>query len=84
MIDIRECLHMSEIAESAEDAWLNQLADEAESEGMEGSVSRGDGRRAARSSGLISWGTPRASCRMPCAVRVVEDGQLIVRVLATD
>jgi hypothetical protein len=39
MIDIRKCLHMSEIAESAEDAWLNQLADEAESEGMEGSVS---------------------------------------------
>ena len=39
MIDIRECLHMREIAESAEDAWLNQLADEAESEGMEGSIS---------------------------------------------
>ena len=39
MIDFQECLHMREIAESAEDAWLNQLADEAESEGMEGSIS---------------------------------------------
>ena len=39
MIDIQECLNMREMAESAEDAWLNQLADEAESEGMEGSVS---------------------------------------------
>jgi hypothetical protein len=39
VIDIKECLRMREIAESAEDAWLNQLADEAESEGMEGSVS---------------------------------------------
>ncbi len=38
MIDIRERLHMREIAESAEDAWLNQLADEAEAEGIEGSV----------------------------------------------
>ncbi len=38
MIDVQECLNMREIAESAEDAWLNQLADEAESEGMEGWV----------------------------------------------
>jgi hypothetical protein len=39
MIDIQEYLRMREIAESAEEAWLNELADEAESEGMEGSVS---------------------------------------------
>ncbi len=38
MIDIQGCLNMREMAESAEDAWLNQLADEAESEGMEGWV----------------------------------------------
>ena len=39
MIDNPGDLRMCEIAESAEDAWLNQLADEAESEGMEGSIS---------------------------------------------
>jgi hypothetical protein len=38
-IDIQEYLRMREIAEIAEEAWLNELADEAESEGMEGSVS---------------------------------------------
>lgn len=30
---------MREFAENAEDAWLNRLADEAESEGVQGSVS---------------------------------------------
>ncbi|WP_275409148.1 hypothetical protein [Streptomyces sp. SID12501] len=30
---------MREIAENAEEAWLNRLADEAESEGTEGPVS---------------------------------------------
>lgn len=39
MIDIQECLRMSEIAESAEEAGLNKLADEAESEGREGLIS---------------------------------------------
>jgi hypothetical protein len=39
VIDIQERLRMREVAESAEEAWLNQLADEAESEGTEGSVS---------------------------------------------
>ena len=39
MIDIQEYLRMNETAESAEEAWLNELADEAESEGREGSVS---------------------------------------------
>jgi prevent-host-death family protein len=39
VIDIREYLRLREIAESAEEAWLNRLADEAESEGMEGSIS---------------------------------------------
>lgn len=38
-IDIQEDRRMREIAENAEEAWLNQLADEAESEGTEGSVS---------------------------------------------
>ncbi|WP_405819528.1 type II toxin-antitoxin system Phd/YefM family antitoxin [Streptomyces sp. NBC_01390] len=39
VIDIREYQRLSQIAENAEDAWLNRLADEAESEGTEGSVS---------------------------------------------
>lgn len=38
MIDIQEYRRLREIAENAEEAWLNQLADEAESEGTEGSV----------------------------------------------
>jgi hypothetical protein len=38
VIDIQEYKRLREIAESAEDAWLNRLADEAESEGREGSV----------------------------------------------
>lgn len=39
VIDIQEYQRLREIAENAEEAWLNQLADEAESEGTEGSVS---------------------------------------------
>ncbi|KUO19850.1 antitoxin [Streptomyces dysideae] len=39
VIDIQEYQRLREIEESAEEAWLNQLADEAESEGAEGSVS---------------------------------------------
>jgi prevent-host-death family protein len=39
VIDIDEYQRLREVAERAEDAWLNRLADEAESEGLEGSVS---------------------------------------------
>ncbi|MFC5885291.1 type II toxin-antitoxin system Phd/YefM family antitoxin [Kitasatospora sp. CM 4170] len=39
VIDIDEYRRLSRLADDAEDAWLNQLADEAEAEGTEGSVS---------------------------------------------
>jgi prevent-host-death family protein len=39
VIDIQEYRHLRQIAEDAEEAWLNRLADEAESEGTEGSIS---------------------------------------------
>ncbi|WP_218976691.1 MULTISPECIES: type II toxin-antitoxin system Phd/YefM family antitoxin [Kitasatospora] len=39
VIDIREYQHLRELAEQAEEAWLNRLADEAEAEGSGGSVS---------------------------------------------
>jgi prevent-host-death family protein len=39
VIDIQEYQRLRRIAEDAEEAWLNRLADEAESEGLEGSVS---------------------------------------------
>jgi prevent-host-death family protein len=39
VIDIDEYQRLRALAEQAEDAWLNRLADEAESEGIEGSVS---------------------------------------------
>jgi prevent-host-death family protein len=39
LIDIQEYQRLRRIAEDAEEAWLNRLADEAESEGTEGSVS---------------------------------------------
>nr|BEK67362.1 hypothetical protein KPHV_45890 [Kitasatospora purpeofusca] len=39
VIDILEYRRLSRLAEQAEESWLNQLADEAESEGTEGSVS---------------------------------------------
>jgi prevent-host-death family protein len=39
VIDIDEYQRLRALAERAEDAWLNRLADEAESEGIEGSVS---------------------------------------------
>jgi len=39
VLDIEEYRRLHQIAEEAEDAWLNQLADEAEAEGTEGSVS---------------------------------------------
>ncbi|OIK05956.1 prevent-host-death family protein [Streptomyces monashensis] len=39
VIGIREYQRLREIAENAEGAWLNRLADEAESEGTEGAVS---------------------------------------------
>lgn len=37
--DIDAYQRLREVAEHAEDAWLNRLADEAESEGLEGAVS---------------------------------------------
>ncbi|MFC0040636.1 type II toxin-antitoxin system Phd/YefM family antitoxin [Actinomadura rayongensis] len=39
VIDVQEYRRLRELAESAEEAWLNKLADEAETEGTEGSVS---------------------------------------------
>jgi prevent-host-death family protein len=39
VIDIQEYQRLRQLAEQAEESWLNQLADEAEAEGMEGSVS---------------------------------------------
>jgi prevent-host-death family protein len=39
LIDIGEYARLRQIAEQAEESWLNQLADEAEAEGVEGSVS---------------------------------------------
>ncbi|MFE8951398.1 type II toxin-antitoxin system Phd/YefM family antitoxin [Streptomyces althioticus] len=39
VIDIEEYQRLRRIAEDAEEAWLNRLADEAESEGLEASVS---------------------------------------------
>ncbi|WP_260326623.1 type II toxin-antitoxin system Phd/YefM family antitoxin [Streptomyces sp. TLI_185] len=39
VIDIDEYQRLRKIAEDSEEAWLNQLADEAESEGTQGSVS---------------------------------------------
>jgi prevent-host-death family protein len=39
VIDIHEYERLRRIAEGAQDAWLNRLADEAESDGAEGSVS---------------------------------------------
>ncbi len=38
VIDIEEYQRLRRIAEDAEESWLNRLADEAESEGLEGSV----------------------------------------------
>ncbi|WP_228447068.1 type II toxin-antitoxin system Phd/YefM family antitoxin [Streptomyces paludis] len=39
LVDIDEYRRLRRIAEHSEEAWLNQLADEAESEGTAGSVS---------------------------------------------
>ncbi|WP_223245126.1 type II toxin-antitoxin system Phd/YefM family antitoxin [Streptomyces sp. CBMA156] len=39
VIDIAEYQRLRDLAEQAEDEWLNRLADEAEAEGSEGSVS---------------------------------------------
>ncbi len=39
VIDIAEYQRLKDVAERAEDEWLNRLADEAEAEGLEGSVS---------------------------------------------
>jgi prevent-host-death family protein len=39
VIDIHEYRRLRHLVEQAEESWLNQLADEAESEGAEGSVS---------------------------------------------
>ncbi|MFE3452924.1 type II toxin-antitoxin system Phd/YefM family antitoxin [Nonomuraea sp. NPDC059194] len=39
VIDIIEYRRLSQLAEQVEDSWLNRLADEAESEGSEGSIS---------------------------------------------
>ncbi len=39
VLGIEEYRRLHQIAEEAEDAWLNQLADEAEAEGTKGSVS---------------------------------------------
>lgn len=38
LIDIDEYRRLRDLAERAEDEWLNRLADEAESEGLDGSV----------------------------------------------
>ncbi|MFE7928682.1 type II toxin-antitoxin system Phd/YefM family antitoxin [Streptomyces sp. NPDC057456] len=38
VIDIDEYRRLHEVAERAEDAWLNRLADESESEGLDGSA----------------------------------------------
>ncbi len=40
--DVEEYRRLREVAEDAEEAWLNRLADEAESEGTEGSLSLED------------------------------------------
>ncbi|MFE7985480.1 prevent-host-death family protein [Streptomyces cellulosae] len=42
VIDIQECQRLRQLAEDAEEAWLNRLADEAESERTDGSVSLED------------------------------------------
>ncbi|OBQ50094.1 prevent-host-death family protein [Streptomyces sp. H-KF8] len=42
VIDIQEYQRLRRLAEDAEEAWLNRLADEAESEGTAGSVSLED------------------------------------------
>jgi prevent-host-death family protein len=39
VIDVHEYMRLRHVAEQAEESWLNQLADEAEAEGMEGAVS---------------------------------------------
>ncbi|MBZ6132059.1 type II toxin-antitoxin system Phd/YefM family antitoxin [Streptomyces olivaceus] len=39
VIDIEEYRRLRQVAEDTEDAWLNRLADEAESEGSQGAVS---------------------------------------------
>jgi prevent-host-death family protein len=39
VVDIQEYQHLRHIAEQAEETWLNRLADEAEAEGVEGSIS---------------------------------------------
>jgi len=39
VIDVQEYQRLRRIAEDAEDTWLNQMADEAESEGTDGAVS---------------------------------------------
>ncbi|MER6628227.1 type II toxin-antitoxin system Phd/YefM family antitoxin [Streptomyces sp. NPDC000987] len=39
VIDIQEYQRLREVADNAEEAWLNRLAEEAESEGVEGAVS---------------------------------------------
>ncbi|MEV6331508.1 type II toxin-antitoxin system Phd/YefM family antitoxin [Streptomyces sp. NPDC051909] len=39
VIDIEEYRRLAQLAEATEDAWLNRLADDAEAEGQEGSLS---------------------------------------------
>ncbi|MEV7782253.1 type II toxin-antitoxin system Phd/YefM family antitoxin [Kitasatospora sp. NPDC088351] len=39
VIDIAEYRRLTQLAEQSEESWLNRLADEAEAEGTEGSVS---------------------------------------------
>lgn len=39
VVDIEEYRHLRHLAELSEEAWLNRLADEAEAEGTEGSIS---------------------------------------------
>lgn len=38
VLDLQEYRELRQLAEQAEDAWLNRLADEAEAEGLEGSI----------------------------------------------
>ncbi|WP_237540515.1 MULTISPECIES: type II toxin-antitoxin system Phd/YefM family antitoxin [unclassified Streptomyces] len=49
LVDIDEYRRLREIAERSEDAWLNRLADEAESEGTAGSISPEEMAEALRS-----------------------------------
>ncbi|WP_223167547.1 type II toxin-antitoxin system prevent-host-death family antitoxin [Nonomuraea sp. SYSU D8015] len=90
VIDIDEYQRLRQIAEDAEEAWLNRLADEAESEGVEGyrltelQKAMDTGDTAAFDTKALQghsarWRLRVGDCRV---VYTAEDGQLIVWVLA--